>query len=245
MDFSGHTIAILGASGGIGSTLAANLVDSGATLMVASRKPEAYESHEWSESADVSTVDVSQPERAEKWIGDVSPDSGLDAVVNCVGTMDLKPLEHTSYEAFDEAINLNLKSSFALLKGYLSALPDEGGSFLGFSSAAAGRGIPNHAAIGAAKAGLEGLVRSVAASYADRGLRANCIAPGLVETPLSDTLLRSDRARERSEDMHPMGRLGQPDDLVEMARVLIHPDNDWITGQVVGVDGGLRSLQSR
>lgn len=245
MEFKDQTVAILGASGGIGSTLAENLVDSGARLLVASRSTDSYSAYNWADSAHITEVDVDQPQQAEQWLREAAPETGLNSVINCVGTMDLKPLEHTSYEAFEEAINRNLKSSFALLKGYLSVLPDEGGAYLGFSSAAAGRGIPNHSAIGAAKAGVEGLVRSVAATYADRGLRANCIAPGLVETPLSEKLLRSERAREQSESMHPMGRIGQPDDLMEMAKVLIHPDSDWITGQIIGIDGGLRTLQSR
>jgi NAD(P)-dependent dehydrogenase (short-subunit alcohol dehydrogenase family) len=105
-------------------------------------------------------------------------------------------------------------------------------------------GLNNHEAIAAAKAGIMGLTRSAAATYARRGVRVNAVAPGLVETPMSEHILSSDQGRKQSEAMHALGRLGQPDDIARAICWLVDPENDWVTGQVLGVDGGLGTLKT-
>ena len=114
-----------------------------------------------------------------------------------------------------------------------------GGSIVLVSSAAAQKGMSNHEAIAAAKAGIEGLTRSAAATYANRGIRVNCVAPGLVETSLSQPILQNPAAREVSQRMHPLGRLGKVEDVANAIVWLLSPAQSWITGQVIGVDGGL------
>ena len=113
------------------------------------------------------------------------------------------------------------------------------------SSAAVMAGLANHDAIAAAKAGVIGLLRSAAATYAPRGLRVNAVAPGLVETSLTEQLTASDASRAASEAMHALGRLGRPEDVAAAVAFLLDPANDWITGQVLGVDGGLSSVRPR
>ncbi len=243
--FAGSHYAVLGGSGGIGSEIVDGLINRGASVHVASRNREAYETLEWTQEVSVCTLDAQKPRELEDWIVDSSPDSGFDGVVNAVGTIDIKPLDRTSYETWERTLELNLTSCFALLRGYLSDRPEGGGHFLAFSSAAAGQGIPNHGAIAAAKSGIEGLIRSVASTYSRRNFRANCISPGLVETPLSESITQNEQSREQSESMHPLDRLGQPEDIAEAALFLLDPSNDWITGQVLDVDGGLRNLNAR
>jgi 3-oxoacyl-[acyl-carrier protein] reductase len=113
------------------------------------------------------------------------------------------------------------------------------------SSAAALAGLSNHDAIAAAKAGVVGLMLSAAASYATQGLRINAVAPGLTQTPLTAALTASEGSRKVSESMHALGRLGEPDDVARGVAFLLDPANDWITGQVLGIDGGLGHVRPK
>jgi NAD(P)-dependent dehydrogenase (short-subunit alcohol dehydrogenase family) len=120
-----------------------------------------------------------------------------------------------------------------------------GGSVVLLSSAAARLGIANHEAIAAAKAGVLGLVLSAAASYASRAIRVNAVAPGLVRTPLTAPLTMDETALKRSTALHPLGRIGEPDEVASAIEWLLDPGQAWVTGQVIGVDGGLATVRSR
>ena len=119
------------------------------------------------------------------------------------------------------------------------------GSIVLMSSAAAQIGLPNHEAIAAAKAGVIGLMRSAAASYASSCIRVNAVAPGLVETPLSRSITTNEAALKASIAMHPLGRIGTPEDIASAVHWLLGPDSAWVTGQAIGVDGGLAGLKGR
>jgi NAD(P)-dependent dehydrogenase (short-subunit alcohol dehydrogenase family) len=119
----------------------------------------------------------------------------------------------------------------------------KGGSVVLMSTAAAHVGLPNHEAIAAAKAGVEGLARSAAATYASRGLRFNVVAPGLVETPLSERITSSEAGRKASLAMHPLGRLGEPGEVAGVVSWLLGAESSWVTGQVFVVDGGLSAVR--
>jgi 3-oxoacyl-[acyl-carrier protein] reductase len=93
--------------------------------------------------------------------------------------------------------------------------------------------------IAAAKGGLEAMVRSAAMTYARWNIRFNAVAPGMTETPLSAPLLQNEAARQFSETLHPMGRIGQPEEIAAAMAFLLGPESSWITGQTLGVDGGL------
>ena len=113
------------------------------------------------------------------------------------------------------------------------------------SSVAARIGLANHEAIAAAKAGIIGLTLAAAASYAERGIRVNCVAPGLVRTPLTARLTATEAALKVSAAMHPLGRIGEPGDVAAAIAWLLDPQQSWITGQVLGIDGGLATIQAR
>jgi len=113
------------------------------------------------------------------------------------------------------------------------------------SSAAARIGLPNHEAIAAAKAAVEGMALSAAATYAKNGIRVNCVAPGLTRTPLTASLTRSEAQLKASVAMHPLGRIGEPDDVAAAIDWLLSPESAWITGQALGVDGGLATVKAR
>jgi NAD(P)-dependent dehydrogenase (short-subunit alcohol dehydrogenase family) len=113
------------------------------------------------------------------------------------------------------------------------------GSIVLFSTVAVRQGINNHEGIAAAKAGIEGLARAGAISYARSNIRFNAVAPGLTETALTAALLQNEASRKFSAAMHPLGRVGHPEEPAAVAAFLLGPETGWITGQVWGVDGGL------
>lgn len=167
------------------------------------------------------------------------------ALVNLAGSILLKPSSSTSREDFDRTVSQNLTTAFACVRAAGKHMRKNGGSVVLMSSCAAQIGLSNHEAISAAKAGVEGLVRSAAASYASNGIRFNAVAPGLVETPLASGILSSDPARKASESMHPLKRIGQPEEIARVIRMLMEPESSWITGQIIGVDGGMATVRPK
>lgn len=170
---------------------------------------------------------------------------GLTGLVNCAGSILLKPAHLTSRSDFDNTIASNLLTAFAAVRGAKAVFGREGGSVVLVSSAAARLGMGNHEAIAAAKAAIEGLVRSAAATYAPSGIRFNAVAPGLVDTPLAERIVASPAARKLSETLHPLGFLGRAEDVAAAMAWFLDPAQRWITGQILGVDGGLASVQPR
>jgi NAD(P)-dependent dehydrogenase (short-subunit alcohol dehydrogenase family) len=168
----------------------------------------------------------------------------LDGYLHAVGSILLKPAHLTTDAEWEDTLRLNLTSSFSGLRSAVRAM-SSGGSIVLMSSAAAAHGLPNHEAISAAKAGIEGLVRSAAASYAPRGIRVNAVAPGLTRTPLAAKITANEAALKASTAMHPLGRIGEPEDIARAIAWLLAPEQSWVTGQILRVDGGLSTVRGR
>lgn len=111
-----------------------------------------------------------------------------------------------------------------------------------FSTVAVQQGMPFHASVASAKGAIEGLVRSLAAEFAPK-IRVNAIAPSLTDTPLAAKLLSSEEKRKASNEIHPLKRLGQSNDIANLASFLLSEELSWITGQVIHADGGLSTLR--
>ena len=168
----------------------------------------------------------------------------INGVVNCAGSLLLKNAHTTSKEQFNEVMDASLTTAFATVRAAGTHMKD-GGSVVLISSAAALVGIANHEAIAAAKAGIIGLAQSAAATYANLNLRFNVVAPGMTDTPLTAQIIKNSMAFEASKTMHALGRIGNPDDIANAIIFLLNPENNWITGQVLAVDGGLSRVRPK
>lgn len=166
-------------------------------------------------------------------------------VVNCIGSLVLKPAHITTQEEWKNLIDVHLTSSFACIRAAVKKQmrEDFGGSIVLISSTAAEIGFANHEAIAAVKAGVRGLAQSAAATYSKNKIRVNCVSPGLTETPLTERITSNAAARAVSEAMHPLGRLGHPDDIASAICWFLNPNNSWVTGQNICVDGGISAIK--
>ncbi len=214
--------------------------------MLAGRNTAALEELGREVDAETAEVEATDRDAIEQTIKRVRDSFGrLDGIVNAFGTMHLKPAHLTKDEDWDQTLAVNLSSSFAITRAAARAFPKEGGSVVFISSVAARMGLPNHEAIAAAKAGLIGLALSAAATYASKGIRYNVVAPALTRTSLTRSITGNEAALQASTRMHPLGRIGEPEDIASAIAWFLDPAQSWVTGQVLGVDGGLGSVRAR
>lgn len=239
-------IAIFGATGTIGSTLARRLVRQGQAVLLAGRNDEKLRSLSEELNQPCATVDLTNSQALEDVVRCATdPHGGCRALVNCVGSILLKPAHTTSDEEFRQVAETNLFTAFATVRAGAKLLREQGGSIVLFASAAAEIGIHNHEAIAAAKAGVIGLARSAAATYAPQNIRVNVVSPGLIRTEMTRRLWQNPATATASAQLHALGRLGEPEQVASLASWLLDPENDWITGQVLGIDGGLGHILPR
>lgn len=239
------TILVLGAGGGIGSALARRLSASGQHTILAGPASDRLAALGAELDAPVHAVDATVSGEVDGLFAAATAHAGaLFGVAHCVGSLLLKPAHLTTDAEWAETLAKNLTSAFHVVRAAARSMP-QGGSVVLVSSAAARHGLANHEAIAAAKAGVQGLMLAAAATYAPHGLRFNVVAPGLTRTPLTRRLTANEVAARGSLALHPLGRFGEADDVASLMAWLLDPDNDWVTGQVFGVDGGLATLRSR
>ncbi len=230
-----------GISGGIGSSLAALLVQQGHQVAGFSQSGMA---EGLPSGVKTFTTDATDSQAVESSFQQgVEALGGLDGYIHAIGSVFLKPVHLTQDEEWMRVLSTNLHSAFFCARAairHLKASPSS--RIVLFSSVAAKIGLSNHEAIAAAKGGINGLTLSLAASYAPRGIRVNAVALGLVETPATQNLLGSEQARKISTAMHPIGRIGNPQEVASFVNWLLSPEADWVTGQIFSMDGGMHSI---
>ncbi len=240
------SIAILGATGTIGSVLARRLVQHGQPVLLVGRNEEKLRALSRELGQPFVTADLTSSLRLEEALR-ATPDArgGFHALVNCIGSILLKPAHATSDDDFRQVVETNLFTAFATIRVGSKLLREQGGTIVLFASAAAEIGIQNHEAIAAAKAGIIGLARSAAATYAANNIRVNVVSPGLVRTEMTRRIWENSASAAASAQLHALGRLGEPEQVASLVSWLLEGENDWITGQVIGIDGGLGHVLPR
>ncbi len=225
-------ILIIGGSKGIGFQLAQDLSENNQVTTVSRTKSEALKSS-------IKQIELDVLDSVYEYEGDV-----LDSLVYCPGSINLRPFNRLNEQDFLEDFTINVLGAVKSIQANLSKLKkSNNGSIVLFSTVAVSQGMPFHSSVAASKGAIEGLVKSLAAELAPT-LRVNAVAPSVTNTPLASKLLSSEDKIEKSGERHPLKRVGQPQDIASIVEFLISDKSSWITGQIIGVDGGMSTVRS-
>lgn len=168
----------------------------------------------------------------------------VDGLVYAPGSINLKPFNRLSPDDFRNDFEINVLGAVKTIQKLLPNLKkSETASVVLFSSVASKLGMPFHASISASKSAVEGLTKSLAGELSAQKIRVNCIAPSLTDTNLASQLLSTPEKREASGKRHPLQRVGTADEMAKMAEFLLSDHASWITGQIIGIDGGMGSVK--
>ncbi len=237
-----HPVLILGATGGVGEALARRLASQGRPLFLAGRDPAALQDLADELGAAWGIADILDPASLAATVKAAAPFGGLSGLAYCVGSIDIKPLDRSRPEDFLQAFQINALGAALSVQAARAALISGKGAVVLFSTVAVGQGFPNHSITAAAKGAVEGLVRSLAAELAP-DVRVNGVAPSLTRTRMAAALLGNEAVASGIARLHPIPRLGDADDTAAAAAFLMGPEAGWITGQILGVDGGRSALR--
>lgn len=237
---------ITGASGGMATALGLLLHQQGHALVLVSRHPENIHLDLQANHTVIQT-DVSRPGAADELLVQCADKLGRvpDNLAHLAGSILLTPIHRTRDADYQMALNANLHSTFYTVRAFISALLayKQPGNIALVSSVAAQIGIANHEVIAMAKGAVEGLVRSVAATYSAKGIRINAIAPGLMRSPANEGLFVNASAEKNITSQYPLGRYGQSEDGAQALAWLLSTQAGWITGQILSVDGGFTAVR--
>lgn len=237
-------IIVIGATGGIGEALARRLRAQGREPFLIGRDPGRLAALADGLDARHAAADVLDEAALGAAVAAADQGKGIAGLAYCVGSITIRPLKAASAEDFLTAYRLDVLGAVTALKAAEKGLKAAKGAVALFSTVAAGQGFPNHTVVASSKGAVAALALSLAAEWAP-AVRVNVVAPSLTRTPLARPLLASDAMAQGIAAMHPIPRLGEADDQAAAAAFLLSPEAGWITGQVLGVDGGRSALRTR
>ena len=225
-------ILLIGGSSGIGLATAKLLIESH-EVYIASRSSDSLTGLDIHHLPfDVTTDDLSTLDLPAE----------LSGLVYCPGSINLRPFKGLKPEAFEVDFQINVMGFVKSLQAVLPKLTANSSVVL-YSTVAVKVGMPFHASVAASKGALEGLGKSLAAELAPK-TRVNVIAPSITNTPLADRFLNNEAKMEKSAQRHPLKRVGQADDIAALTRFLLSDESSWMTGQILGLDGGMSTLNT-
>ena len=231
---------IFGATGSIGSNLSKMMAENNEDVQLIGRDEENLKNISSETGCKYTVVDVLDSLKIESLKNEFANEE-IKGVAYCVGSIDLKPLRMVKKDDFQKCFDLNFYPIVETIKNFQESLKNNKGSVVIFSTVAVRRGFTNHSIIASVKGALEGLTVSLAAEFAPN-IRVNCIAPSLTNSKISEFLLKNEKVAEGIAKMHPLKRIGDGSDSSSMAKFLLSEESSWITGQVIGVDGGRSSV---
>ena len=231
---------IFGSTGSIGTKLAEKLYQSNQNVQLIGRNKDELQKLSAKLNCEYAVLDILNDNISE-FIQKEFQDTEISGLAYCIGSIDLKPLKNSNKEDFQKCLDLNFFPAIEIIKSLQENLKKNKGSIVLFSTVAVRKGFTNHAIISSAKGAIEGLTISLAAEFAPN-IRVNCIAPSLTDSKMSKSILKNKLISDGIAKSHPMKRIGKPEDAASMAKFLLTDESPWITGQIIGVDGGKSSL---
>jgi len=243
-DLTGKTALVTGATGGLGGDIARALHRQGATVAISGTRKEALDqlAAEFGERVHVLPCNLADGADVESLVPRAEEAMGqLDVLVANAGITRDNLFVMLRDEDWDEVINVNLTATFRLARAAVRGMMRRrNGRIIGISSVVGITGNPGQVNYSAAKAGLVGMMKSIAQEYAKRGITANCIAPGFIATPMTDRL--NDKQRETILTRVPAARLGAPSDVAAAVVYLASDEAGYVTGQTLHVNGGMAMI---
>ena len=231
---------IFGATGSIGSKLSEKLYESNKDIHLIGRDEDELKKLSSKLNCEYTILDILSDNISE-FVKDEFNNINISGVAYCVGSIDLKPLKLAKKQDFERCLNLNFFPVVEIIKGLQDNLKRNKGSIVMFSTVAAKKGFSNHSIISSAKAAVEGLTVALAAELAPH-TRVNCIAPSLTKSKMSTFLLQNLKTIDSISKQHPLKRIGEGFDAANLAKFLLSENSSWITGQIIGVDGGRSAI---
>ena len=231
---------IFGATGSIGSNLASQLYFEKKDCQLLGRNEEELKKISKKFSYSFSVCDVLKINFIEKILKELS-DVEVLGIAYCVGSIDIKPFRQTKASDFVSSYVLNLVAVTDIIRGFQENLKRNNASVVLFSTVAAKKGFVNHSIISSAKSAIEGLTVALAAELAP-DIRVNCIAPSLTKSKIEMSIIKNNKIEESIAKMHPLKRIGEGSDAASLSKFLLLEESSWLTGQIIGVDGGRSSI---